>query len=86
LHSSTKQMAYALSHFMFKERLKSKAIEYDCEFKEVDESYTSKTCGGCGEINDQLGSSKKFECHQPQCYYRMDRDIHGARNIYIKHS
>jgi putative transposase len=86
LHSSTKQMAYALSHFMFKERLKSKAIEYDCEFKEVDESYTSKTCGGCGEINDQLGSSKKFECPQPQCYYRMDRDIHGARNIYIKHS
>lgn len=86
LHSKTKQMTYALSHFMFKERLKSKSNEYNCIFKEVDESYTSKTCGGCGEINDKLGSSKKFECPEESCCYRMDRDIHGARNIYIKHS
>lgn len=86
LHSKTKQMAYALSHFMFKERLKSKAIEYNCVFKEVDESYTSKTCGGCGEIHNGLGSSKQFECPQQSCYYKMHRDIHGARNIYIKHT
>ena len=84
LHSSTKRMTYALSHFLFKQRLSSKADEYNCIFKEVDESYTSKTCGKCGEINENLGSSKKFECPQHMCLYKMDRDIHGARNIYIK--
>jgi IS605 OrfB family transposase len=84
LHSSNKQMIYALSHFLFKERLKSKAEEYNCFVKIVDESYTSKTCGRCGIINNNLGSSKKFLCPEYMCFYRMDRDIHGARNIYLK--
>ena len=84
LHKKTKRMVYALSHYLFKERLKSKAEEYSCKFKIVDESYTSKTCGNCGEIHDNLGSSEKFQCPKQSCYYRMHRDIHGARNIYIK--
>ena len=86
LHSSTKRLTYALSHFLFKERLKSKAEEYSCKVFIVDESYTSKTCGGCGEILDTLGSSKEFKCDKHMCLYRMHRDIHGARNIYIKNA
>ena len=86
LNSHTKRMAYALSHFLFKQRLASKADEYNCKFKIVDESYTSKTCGGCGKLHDKLGSSSIFECPHDHCYYRMNRDIHGARNIYIKNS
>ena len=84
LRGSTKRLTYALSHFLFKERLKSKASEYNCIVKIVDESYTSKTCGKCGELNENLGGSKVFKCPQYMCLYRMDRDIHGARNIYIK--
>ena len=84
LHSSTKRMTYALSHFLFKERLKSKVQEYNCIFREVDESYTSKTCDEDIEINEFLGSSKLFQCPHHMCLYKMDRDIHGARNIYIK--
>ena len=84
LHSSTKRLTYALSHFLFKDRLKSKADEYGCKVLIVDESYTSKTCGGCGEILKSLGSSKEFNCDKYGCFYRMHRDIHGARNIYIK--
>lgn len=76
-------MVYALSHFLFKERLKSKAHEYNYVVKIVDERYTSKTCGRCGEINNNLGSSKIIECPEYMCLYRMTRDIHGARNIYI---
>jgi IS605 OrfB family transposase len=86
LHSSTKRQAYALSHFIFKQRLKSKAEEYDVCFEEVDESYTSKTCGGCGELHQTLGSSKEFICPQANCGYEMHRDVHGARNIYIKNN
>ena len=86
INKSTKRTCYALSHFLFKERLKSKASEYNCVVKIVDESYTSKTCGRCGEINENLGGSKIFKCPEYMCFYRMDRDIHGARNIYIKNS
>ena len=77
-------MTYALSHYLFKERLQSKAQEYNCVVKIVDESYTSKTCGACGEIKNDLGGAKEFQCSLPLCYYKMHRDIHGARNIYIK--
>jgi IS605 OrfB family transposase len=84
LHSSTKRLTYALSHFQFKERLKSKAEEYNVTVKIVDESYTSKTCGGCGELNEMLGSNKIFKCDV--CQYILQRDIHGARNILIKNS
>jgi putative transposase len=48
----------------------------------VDESYTSKTCGGCGRINHGLGKSKLFWCEQ--CGFRTDRDWNGARNIWLK--
>jgi len=48
----------------------------------VDESYTSKTCTKCGEQNKNLGSSKHFKCSK--CGLEIDRDINGARNIYLK--
>ena len=86
LPSITKRKVYSLSHFLFKLRLKSKAEEYNCNFTEVDESYTSKTCGGCGEINENLGSSEVFKCPKDDCNYIQSRDIHAARNIYIKHN
>ena len=35
------------------------------------EEYTSKTCGRCGELNDVKALV-------------IDRDVNGARNIYIK--
>ena len=83
LAKSTKKYCYALSHFTFRERLKSKAEEYKVNVKEVCEAYTSKTCGGCGKINKNLGSSKVFKC--PTCSFKIGRDINGARNILIKH-
>ena len=48
----------------------------------TDESLTSKACSNCGNMNDKLGKSKTFNC--PTCYYEIDRDINGARNILIK--
>jgi len=82
LRPVVKQYCYALSHYLFKERLQNKAEEYNCKVLVVDESYTSKTCGGCGLINDKLGSSKMFRCKV--CNFTCDRDINGARNILIK--
>jgi len=82
LHKTTKKLAYALSNFTFKERLQSKCKEYNVEYKEVDESYTSKTCGGCGVIKENLGCSKVFKCDS--CDFVCDRDVNGARNIHLK--
>ena len=82
LTSKTKSIANYLSHYTFRQRLKAKCEEYNVEFMEVDESYTSKTCGWCGNLNNKLGSSKVFNC--PSCGITVDRDINGARNIMIK--
>ena len=45
------------------------------------EAYGSKTCQGCGSINENLGSSKTFTC---KCGYKEERDIHGASNEFNK--
>ena len=47
-----------------------------------DESYTSKLCSKCGEINNTLGSSKVFNCNK--CNLHYDRDMNSCRNILIK--
>ena len=81
LTSGTKRLIQSVSHYTFRMRLKSKCEEYGVEFVVADESYTSKTCGTCGQINSKLGSSKTFKC---SCGFNVDRDINGARNIMIK--
>lgn len=78
--------AYAMmtwGHFQFRQRLLSKAREYPwCKVLIVDEHYTSKTCGLCGNIHENLGSKKNFNC--PKCGLRADRDENAARNIYLR--
>ena len=70
-------------HYRFQQRLIAKAREYEgCRVKIVDEAYTSKTCGRCGEINHNLGGNKVFRCKD--CRLEIDRDINGARNIYLR--
>ena len=81
LQGITKNVSYMAAHFTFRQRLKSKCEEYGTTFVEADESYTSKTCGKCGIINENLGSSKSFNC---SCGFTLDRDVNGARNILIK--
>lgn len=68
-----------LSHSKFLEYLKFKTDNLIL----VNEEYTSKTCGTCGYLNDELGSKKKFECSK--CCYKNDRDLNAARNILLKY-
>jgi putative transposase len=81
LKSKTSRQMMMLSHFAFKEKLKFKASCYGKTVIDCSEAYTSKTCGRCGIINTKLGGSKTFKC---ECGYELDRDIHGARNIYLR--
>ena len=75
--------AQFVSHFLFRQRLLSKAEEYGAEVVLVNEAWTSKTCGGCFRRHHELGASKVFDC--PSCPFKWDRDLNGARNIMLKH-
>ena len=71
------------SHFTFKEKLKNKIRIYkNKKMYNPSEEYTSKTCTRCGLINSNLGASEVFNCNQ--CHLKINRDINGARNIFIK--
>lgn len=82
LKPRTKRALQALSHYTFRQRLKAKCEELGVEFAEVNESYTSKTCGSCSKLHPKLGADKIYKC---TCGFILDRDINGARNIMIKH-
>src|SRR3954462_12767719 len=60
----------------------SKAEEYGKKVFLVSEAYTSKTCSTCGWINPKLGGKKVFSCRQ--CGLRIDRDVNGARGIFLR--
>ena len=84
LNKKTKHDLLTLSHYKFKIRLREKALEYtNFRIHDVNESYTSKTCSCCGNIQN-VGSRKTFVC--TSCSMVMDRDVNAARNIFIKHT
>ena len=82
LNSGSKRMMGILSHYVFRTRLTEKCKQRGNEVFFVDESYTSKTCSCCGQLNNKLGSNKVFNCQY--CDLEIDRDINSARNILIK--
>jgi putative transposase len=79
--SKTKRMMQSLSHYRFKQRLAHVCYRYGTTLHVVDESFTTKTCGKCGCLNN-VGGDKIYKCSS--CNYICHRDIHGARNIFIK--
>ena len=46
------------------------------------EPFTSKTCGSCGKLNAGLGGDRVFHCSSCDLY--IDRDMNGARNIFLR--
>ena len=70
------------SHYTFRQRLISKAEEVGTKIIIQDEAYTSKTCSRCGCINEKLGGNKVFKCRK--CNLVIDRDVNGARGIFLR--
>ena len=77
---SVRQML-TLSHYRFKVFLKQKAKEHGVQVIDVCEAYTSKTVSWTGEVVANLGGSKVIKSSEG---HRMDRDLNGARGIFIK--
>lgn len=80
-NKSVRQML-TLSHYAFKLKLSSRCEQNGNKLIVINESYTSKTCGRCGHLNKQLRGGEVFNCKE--CKLKLDRDINGARNIFIR--
>ena len=83
LRKKTKARMLTLSHYRFRQILTLKAKEFGTTLRVMGEEYTTKTCC-CGKLNDRIGGSKTYTCVDPACGYRADRDVNGARNVFIK--
>lgn len=77
----TKRLMCMYSFYSFRQKLTWKCSLYNKKLFIVDESFTSKTCGNCGLLND-VGGNEVYEC--VSCKLVCDRDVSGARNILIK--
>lgn len=80
LHKITKRRLMTLSHFRFRMKLEMLAEKYDTTLYYTDEYMTSKTCCNCGNIKQNLGCDKTYNCEN--CFLKIDRDINAAINIH----
>ncbi len=81
LHKKTARQMLTLSHYRFKQFLKHKAKETGCLVVDVCEAYTSKTVSWTGEIVKNLGGAKVIKDGAGRT---MDRDLNGARGIFLR--
>lgn len=80
LYKGCRKPLQLLSHYTFRQRLKSKGEEYDSNIIEINEYKSSITCNKCKFENRLLGSSKIFRC--PSCKMEMDRDWNASVNLF----
>lgn len=74
-----------MKHYLFKLRLQSAcALKRNTQLVICTEEYTSKTCTACGVIKYNLGNAEIYSCDNQECGLVIDRDINGARNIFVK--
>lgn len=82
-NSNMNRQMLLLSHYKFKQKLLYKAKTIAGKTVIIcNESWTSKTCSNCGNINMELGSSEVYNCGK--CNRSIDRDVNGSRNIFIR--
>jgi transposase len=80
ISSQTSRSMLTWSHYSFRMLLTDKMQRSGGRLIECSEEWSSKTCSACGVLNRKLTSQKKFTCG---CGHVLDRDVNGARNIYL---
>jgi len=80
--SKTARAMLTLSFYTFRQRLIHKAEGCGVRIHVRGEEYTTKTCGNCGVINENVGGNSVFRCGA--CGMEGCRDGLAARNIFLK--
>jgi len=81
LRSKSVRQMLSWAHYRFEMFLKQKAFETGKVVLDCHEAYTSKTVSWTGEIIPNLGGKKVIVGSDG---FRMDRDINGARGIFLR--
>lgn len=81
LGSSAVRNLTTFAHSEFRNKLLEYGARRACTVTLVSEAFTTSTCTACGELMD-VGSKKVVSCNACGC--RLDRDLAGARNIFIR--
>ncbi len=81
LRSKSVRQMLSWAHYRFELFLKHKAFETGKMVLDCSEAYTSKTVSWTGEIIHNLGGRKVIVGRDG---FRMDRDINGARGIFLR--
>jgi putative transposase len=76
-----KRLGNLYNIYDFKQKLKYKCYSTKTNYKEVDESFTSKCFCNCSNYKKDLGASKIYNCTKSGMV--LDRDINGAKNILL---
>ncbi len=67
----------------FRYQLRYKASRHGAAYLEIDESWTTQTCSGCGSIAGPKGraglNKREWDC--PDCGAHHDRDVNSAKVI-----
>lgn len=82
INSKTARNMMCWSHYAFRQRLLQKAALVGVNVHVLGEEYTTKTCTNCMFINRKVAGEKVLVC--PKCKVKVDRDLSGARNIFLK--
>ena len=84
IHSTTARKMATWAHYRFKQRVLFKCRQLGCGVAVVNEAYTSKTCSCCGAVKNDLGGAKVYRCANAACGAVIDRDVNGAKNIFLR--
>jgi len=82
LRTKTRRDFLSIGHSNVISKIEEKGRWCGTKVLNVNERYTSKTCGRCGIVDRKLGGSEWYKCKK--CGVEMCRDVNGARNILLR--
>lgn len=86
LHKKPKERLASIEHCALVDRMVNKTRGYPwCKVTQVNEAFTTKTCGRCGTQNHHVGRSKTFHCVNNECNLVCHRDVHASVNILLRY-
>jgi putative transposase len=73
INKTTTRSMLSMSHYKFRETLKQVSERFDTKVYVCCEAYTTKTCGMCGFIKEDMEGNTIYICDN--CNMILDRDI-----------